>query len=261
MSDEKKPEETKLVRIDPASKTKQSLLNIIDDSFSQYQNMQLTEEETVTLSKTLSRLSTGAASFVLLGCRGASCPFATQCPLVQMRVPGNPHGKAPVGQDCILESTLLRDSLASYIQEYDVNPQNYTEVNIVTELAEIETLMWRINMQLARSENALLTIDQAVGFDGEGNPLTRLEAHPLIDQKTKLSSRKSKLQKAMVGDRQEKYKKEAALKIRNSTDASSQMSDVRRKIKELEAKTKTAAGKVQEAEVLSPEDLMMGNDE
>lgn len=248
-----------LTRIDPSAKTKQSLLNIINDSFSDYQSIELTDEESQRLAKTLSRLSTGAATFALLRCEGALCPFASQCPLVQMgRSSLSPHGKAPVGNDCLLESTIMRDSLASYIQEFDIDPKNYTEVNIVSELAEIETLMWRINMQLARTENALLTIEQSVGVDGEGNSITRLEAHPLIDQKAKLATRKSKLQKAMVGDRQEKYKKEAALKQHNTMDASNQMSDVRKKIKTLEAKVQAAS--VIEAEFKSAEDLMGGDD-
>lgn len=254
---------------DPAKKTKDGLLHILDQSFSDYSEIELTEAESAKLATTLKRLSTGASSFALLHCQGNQCPFASRCPLVQMSAKGptegsqNPNGKAPVGQDCLLEATLLRDAATSYIQEYQVDPVNFTEVNIVTELAEIEVLLWRINMQLSTGENALLVIDQTVGFDREsGQPITQQQVSPLFEQKQKLATRKSKLTKLMVGDRQEKYKKEAALKQKPDADASSQMSDVKKQLQALQTKLAghargtSGAPSVIDAEVISPEDFM-----
>lgn len=255
---------------DPAKKTKDGLLHILDQSFSDYSEIELTEAESAKLATTLKRLSTGASSFAMLNCQGNACPFAARCPLVQMgktsERPGagiNPHGKAPVGQDCLLEATLLRDAATSYIQEYQVDPVNFTEVNIVTELAEIEVLLWRINMQLAVGENALLVINQTVGFDREsGQPITQQQVSPLFEQKQKLAARKSKLTKLMVGDRQEKYKKEAALKQKPDADASSQMSDVKKQLQALQTKLAGQKGPaIIDAEVVSPEDFMHSSTE
>lgn len=242
-------------------KTRDGLLHILDDSFTDYNQIALTEQESTKLSKTLKRLSTGASSFSTLTCKGAECPFASKCPLVQMKSETR-HGKAPVGQDCILEATLLRDALTSYIQEYEVDPSNYTEVNIVAELAEIETLLWRINMQLSSGSNSLFVIDQPIGFDRQtGAPIVQKQIDPLFEQKQKLNNRKSKLMKLMVGDRQEKYKKEAALKQKPAQDASSQMSEVKRQIQALQQKVKAATdSSIQDAQILSPEDFMLGDD-
>jgi hypothetical protein len=248
---------------DPATKTKDGLLHILDQSFSDYNEIELTQAESEKLSATLKRLSTGASSFALLNCQGNECPFASRCPLVQMsKTPDRPHGKAPVNQDCLLEATLLRDSATSYIQEYQVDPVNFTEVNIVTELAEIEVLLWRINMQLGVGENALLVINQTVGFDRQtGQPITQQQVSPLFEQKQKLAARKSKLTKLMVGDRQEKYKKEAALKQKPDADASSQMSDVKKQLQALQTKLANQArttdpSTIIDAETISPEDFM-----
>lgn len=249
-------------KVDPVKRTKEAVLNILDDSIGDYSETVLTQEEQVKLSKTLKRLSTGAASFALLNCKGADCPFAKRCPLVQMKTESSPtgaggsrHGKAPVNQDCLLESTLLRETAASYFQEYQVDAVNYTEVNIVTELAEIEVLLWRINMQLGESENALLVIDQTIGFDRNTNqPIVQQQVSPLFEQKQKLATRKSKLVKLMVGDRQEKYKKEAALKQKPDADASSQMSEVKRQLQQLQQANKA---KVIDAEIISPETFML----
>ena len=244
-------------KVDPVKNTRQGILNILDDSISDYSSIELTEAETVTLGKTLKRLSTGAASFALLHCTGADCPFASKCPLVAMPSKDR-HGKAPVGMDCLLESTMLRETASAYLQEYQVDAINYTEVNIVTELAEIETLIWRINMQLSEAENSLLVIDQTIGFDrGTNLPIVQQQVSPLFEQKQKLAARKSKLVKLMVGDRQEKYKKEAALKQKPDADASSQMSDVKRQLEQLQQKINTAGGKIIDAEIMSPEKFML----
>lgn len=244
---------TKLDRSTP--KTQEGLLHIVDEAFSDYSNIGLTDEEAGKVSKTLKRLSTGASSFTILNCKGSACPFASACPLVQMKAE-TPHGKAPVGQDCILESTLLRDSLTAYFQEYEVDPKTFTEVNIVAELAEIEVLLWRINMQLTSGQNALLVIDQTIGFDRTtGQAIVQQQVSPLFEQKQKLSARKSKLIKVMVGDRQEKYKKEAALKQKPDSDASTQMSDVKKQLQAIQQKLKIQ----QPATIdVSPEDFMSG---
>ena len=42
----------------------------------------------------------------------------------------NPSGKAPVGLDCILEATLLRDAATSYLQEYQVDPVRTMITNV-----------------------------------------------------------------------------------------------------------------------------------
>lgn len=255
---------TKKTWNDPSLKTKEGLLHVLDESFSDYSEIELTQQESAQLSTTLKRLSTGASSFTLLHCQGNACPFASRCPLVKMgKSPEKPHGKAPFKSDCLLEATLLRDAATSYIQEYQVDPANFTEVNIVTELAEIEVLLWRINMQLAVGENALLVINQTIGFDRQsGQAIVQQQVSPLFEQKQKLAARKSKLIKLMVGDRQEKYKKEAALKQKPDTDASSQMSDVKKQLQALQNKLKTKTpSEVIDAELVSAEDFMHSSTE
>lgn len=241
------------------SSNKKDVLNILEESFDDYSDIELTEEESTKLQKTLKRLSTGSSSFILLNCHGAACPFASKCPLVKMQGPrGTPHGKAPVGKDCLLEASMLRDAASSYLLEYEVDINSYTEVNIVTELAELEVLLWRINMQLGMEGNSLLVKDQIIGFDrGTHEAITQQQVSPLFEQKLKLSTRKSKLIKLMVGDRQEKYKKEAALKRKPDNDASSQMSDVKKQLQQLQNKLLLNNNS---EKVVSPEDFIMAEE-
>lgn len=253
--------------LQPEEKTQKNLLKILDEVTSDYRDIQLNEQEAAILNKQLRKMSIGSAGFSPMHCSGSQCPFASRCPLVQMAPSGHPHhGKAPVGQPCILEMTMFRDATTSYMKEYDVHPQNFTEFNIVTELAEIEVLQWRLNMALALPQNATLVIDQVVSIDPTtGQPITQQQVSPLFEQKQKLANRKTKLIKLMVGDRQEKYKKEAALKQRPEDDAATAMSKLKKDLQKLSQninKQLKDVGPIIDVEVVTPNDLInMAGDE
>ena len=92
----------------------------------------------------------------------------------------------------------------------------------------------RLNMNLAKKENSELVLDQVVGIANDGEtPIIQKTISPFIELKDRLQNRKSKIIKLMVGDRQEKYKKEAALKIKIDADPSSKMSAMRAKLDSL----------------------------
>jgi hypothetical protein len=242
-------------------KDQNNLLEVLNDITEDYSQVNLNKAEAGQLTRQLRRMSTGSAQFAPMECAGADCPFARRCPLVQMKDSPDSHirhGKAPVGQQCLLEVTMLRDGTLNLLREYEVDPNNFTEFNLVTEIAEIEILQWRLNMLLSRPENASLVLDQVVGVGQDGSPIVQQQVSPIFEQKQKLANRKTKLIKLMVGDRQEKYKKEAALKQKTEADASSTMAEVKKNLRvlqtEIEAKIEEA--NTIEGEVLTPEDLI-----
>lgn len=242
-------------------KDQENLVQVLNDITEDYSAVQLNREEAGQLTRQLKRMATGSAQFSPMECAGAECPFHRRCPLVQMKDSEDSHprhGKAPVGKQCLLEVTMLRDGTLNLVREYEVDPNNFTEFNLVTEIAEIEILQWRLNMMLSRPENASLVIDQVVGTDQDGNPLVQQQVSPIFEQKQKLANRKTKLVKLMVGDRQEKYKKEAALKQKTEADASSTMAEVKKNLRvlqqDIEAKIEEA--NTVEGEIVTPEDLI-----
>ncbi len=239
------------------SKSREDLLSIIQDPLDDYSEIVLTSDEATKLQKHLKKTALGSTSFAPMMCAGAACPFADRCPLVQMgKTVENPHGKAPVGKQCILEVTAVSDWLSSYFIEYEVDPNSFTEVNICNELAEIEVMLWRVNMQLSKPENASLVIDQVVGVTPRGEEITQQQMSPLLLVKQQLNNRKSKLVKLMVGDRQEKYKREAALKQRQDADPSTKQAKARAQLEKLQKELDSAG--VIDAEVITPEDLIGG---
>jgi len=224
--------------------TKKTYLRFLKHDLDEYE-LQLTEKEALRIQKHLQKLSTGSFAMVPIFCGGTDfCPFAERCPLSQI-------GKSPVGKVCILESQLLKEWAIRYFEEYDVDPENFTEIGYVNELAEIEIRLMRINMSLAKPGNAEMIIDQTVGVNREGLPVVQKQISPFIEIREKLLARKSKIIKLMVGDRQEKYKKEAALKQRDDSDTSSQQALLHAKLRELQ-RTMDSGGQP----ALSPQDII-----
>ena len=80
-----------------------------------------------------------------------------------------------------------------------------------------------------------------------------------MDQKEKLQNRRSKVIKLMVGDRQERYKKEAALKVKMEQDPSSQMALMRGKLEELQRNLSLSSEdspSPQKEKKMTPQDLI-----
>ena len=167
-----------------------------------------------------------------------------------------------VTHNCLIEVQLLKEHILRYFEEFDVDPSNYTEVGYINELAEIAIMEMRLNMALARPENAELVIDQVVQVGQNGAPILQKQLSPFMEQKEKLSTRKSKIIKLMVGDRQEKYKKEAALKVKLDFDPSSKMAKMRSTLESLSREMDNltteipSGGEKQDDGHLSPEDLI-----
>lgn len=193
----------------------------------EYTTMSFTPEEKRKIDMHLRNLSTGASAMIPLFCAGPTCPFANRCVYQQI-------DKAPIGKPCLVEIQLLQHWTIAYMEEYDVNPNSFTEVGYCNELSEIEVMLYRLNQLISRPENASGTIDQVVGISGQGEAIVQKQISPFVEQKERLLTRRSKIVKLMVGDRQEKYKKESALKIKENKDPSQKMADVRRQIEGLQ---------------------------
>lgn len=191
-----------------------------------YSDMEYTEEEAKRIRGSLGKMMTGSTSMVPLIC-SPKCPFKDRCVFAQMN-------KLPFGRACLVETNLLREWTTAYFNEYGVDPNNFTEVGMINELAEIEVYQWRLNQNLARAENAELVTDVTVGATPQGRPIVQKQISQFLEAKERLSARKARLIKLMVGDRQEKYKKEAALKQKEEADPSTAMANMRERLERLQ---------------------------
>ena len=232
--------------------TQTQYFNFLKHDLDDYSDIKYTPEEARKIHYHLQRLSTGSTAMVPLFCAGSQCPFAQRCILQQMN-------HAPIGLQCSIEKELLRDWIIRYFDEYDVDPNNFTEVAYINELAEIEIYLMRLNMSISKPENAELVIDQSVGVDNLGEPILQKQLSPFMLQKEKLQNRRSRIIKLMVGDRQEKYKKEAALKVKVDDDPSSLIAKARSRLDALERSMRDQSAS--ERTVLSAQDIIDADEE
>ena len=141
--------------------------------------------------------------------------------------------KVPVGRKCPIEVELMAFWTSRYMSEFEVNPENYSEVGMITELAELDIYDLRASMILARPECANMTKDVVVGVDREGKPIVNKEVHKAWELKERVKMRKQKILESLVGTRKEKYKRDAALKRRSEKDPSTQVSELKRKLEKV----------------------------
>lgn len=259
------------------SKTNSNYFKFLNLRPDDYPEITFTPEEAQRIHRHLCHLSTGSTAAAPMICGGHSKCFVAQagrCPIVNLdleRRKENPTYKfrVPVGKQCPIETELLQNWLFQYIEEYQVSEDNITDLRMCSELAEVELRLWRLNNSLARPENAEMVQEVIVGIDKHGNQLTRQETSSIYSTIESLSNKRTKLIKLLVGDRQEKYKREAALKIKESGDVSTlgadlrtQLDKVKKEMQLLIDRTAIAESKLipekttDEDQPLSPEDLI-----
>jgi len=257
----------KLVKIKPngmgitesGENKKTKFFKYLDYDFDDYSDISYTPAEARRIANHINKLQTGSTAMVPLYCGGNMCPFFDHCPLAKMN-------KLPLNRKCLLEVQMLKHWIYQYMQEYNVDPENFTEVGYCNELSEIEIYLWRINNNLAKPENADLMVEQSVGVDKQGDPIYQQQLSPLMELKEKLQNRRSRIVKLMVGDRQERYKREAALKQKDESDPSSHQAEMRRKIEALKRRfdnqldtnqeTKSLPAGKKEPIILTPDELI-----
>jgi hypothetical protein len=245
-----------------APKGKNALAQSLTLKLSDYSHLSYTKEELEHIRKRMTNLRTGATAAIPLICAGQSCIFKARCPFLEV-------GKPPTGRVCLVETSLLNQWRSMFIEEYDIDPNSLTEILFVNELAELELMLYRINSNLAKPEYAELVNENPVGVDKDGNPITRLEINALFEARMRINEAKKRTIKLMVGDRQEQYKKRAALRTADDTDPSKQASALRAQIESISAKAKILDAEMSKdlkqleahKETLSPEDLLEADDE
>lgn len=205
--------------------TKHNYFKFLNMDIDDYTDISFTPEQALKVRGHLAKMSTGHTAMVPMIC-SPQCSYRDRCVFYKMN-------KAPFGRSCLLELNLLREWTTAYFEQYDVDPNNFTEIGMINELAEIEIYLWRLSMNLARAENAELIQENIVGFTPQGSPLTVKQISVALEAKEKLYNRRAKIVKLMVGDRQEKYKREAALKVREESDPSSSMAELRTRLERL----------------------------
>lgn len=207
--------------------TQTKLFNFLKTDIEDYSDIALTEEQAQLVSRHLRYMTTGLNAVVPIYCGGTDkCPFQRMCPFVKIK-------QVPVGRMCPIETSLVRLWTEAYIREFDIDPANLSELSLVQELAELDIYDRRATFLLQVDEGQTLMQEQVVGVDQEGTPVYQTQIHQAWEVKERVKNRKLKVLEALVGTPKERYKRDAALKTRSTSDPSSEMANLRQKLEKL----------------------------
>lgn len=137
-------------------------------------DMDLSEEDKVMIVKGVQRKLTGLTASMPVKCYGDKCPFKASCPLHQI-------GKAPEGESCPIEAMVLDLYTKRYLDEFDVEAENFSEVTTMTMLAATHIMEMRGFMAIGKDEDGHSPdgiIKNVVGYTADEDPITQYQEHP-----------------------------------------------------------------------------------
>lgn len=209
--------------------------------------LNLTEPQLNRFVKHMGVLKSGFNAVVPLTCRARKCLFFEACPIV--RAGAEPQ----LGTTCIVEFTLFNTYRMAYIERFNIREEEIGPLLLVNELAELDIYDMRATILLslgdtALKENGAGDKDYAQGLlqtleirDDTGQVIsTTYGTNPVWSLKERIKNRKMRILTALVGTRQEEYKKSAALGVGKSDDIAKAQKSLAQKVatiqKELQQK-------------------------
>jgi hypothetical protein len=135
---------------------------------------ELSEADKVLIVKGVQRKLTGLTASMPVKCYGDSCPFKESCPLHQI-------DKAPIGENCPIEAMVLDLYTKRYLDEFEVEAENFSEVTTMTMLAATHIMEMRGFMAIGKDETGNSPdgiIKNVVGYTAEEEPITQYQEHP-----------------------------------------------------------------------------------
>lgn len=208
--------------------TKDNYLKNLEADTSIYENMNFTEEEMKAVAYAMKRQTSGINSAVPIRCTGDMCPFKASCPYMAI-------GKPPLAKPCLVEAQLVHYWTEQYIDEFNVDPSNITELHMVSELAEFNIYEMRITKYLAENHPTLMQ-DVVVGVDNNGNVIENQEISKAFDLKDRIKKNRMKVLESLMATRKEKMK--IVSEVVGSGSTMSKLSELKSKIASLSQEVK-----------------------
>ena len=123
--------------------------------------------ESKKVAMTMLSTKTGLYSRIPIVCKGCNCPYGATCGLLEF-------GLDPVGERCVLETTMIEQKLANYTEEFGLDESSYTDWTMVKELINAEIMIERC-MALMSQEGCAITEEFIGTSEGSGIDYFRKE--------------------------------------------------------------------------------------
>ena len=123
----------------------------------------------------------------------------------------------------MVEAQLVEYWTKQFVEEFDVDPTNITELHLVSELAEFNIYEKRITQYLSTNHPTLMQ-DVAAGVDSQGNVIENQEISRAFDLKERIKKSRMKVLESLMATRKERVKATIGTSTGNST--AEKMSDL-----------------------------------
>jgi len=202
---------------------KSDFFNFLKMDLDDYSDIQLTREEAISFKNSVIRMTYGTSVAMPLKCYGQTC--------INKSCIFHKSGKFPLTRACPYEARMIEILTKSYMEDLDVDPEVRTEMVLVNQLVECDIIDYRANLGLSGGydQEAGSLLKETV-TETEHSTTSMLNLHPLLDAKMNAAKTRNKVLEFFAATRKEKYKKAAALKTSEDTDASNYMADMKETI-------------------------------
>jgi len=187
-----------------------------------YSDIVFTETEAKRISMSLRTMSTGINAAVPMICAGEQCAFAKGCPYIEA-------GKPPIARPCLVEGQLINYWTKQFIEEFEVDVESFTEVQLVSELAEFNIYELRVTKYLADRHPTLMQ-DVITSVDNTGEVIENQEISRAFDLKERIKRNRMKVLEALMATRKERVKIVTDKNKGQSTSA--KLTELREKLEE-----------------------------
>ena len=205
------------------AESQDSVLSLLDPDIEDYGEIEISEHKLAKIKRQMKTASIGPISTVAMICTGSQCQIKEMCPYWK-------NEAVPLGETCLVEAQLIREWVERYMVEFNVDVNKTTELQLVSELAEISVYERRINSYI--SINSPMMLQEVVaGVDSQGNAYYNLDIAKAFEIKDRLKKQRMKILDAMLATRDRKAKLVVAAASANSN--LNELSSLKKRINEL----------------------------
>jgi len=199
---------------------KSKFFDFLGTDLSDYSHTTMTPDQALKFKNTIVRMKHGVSAAIPMICGGQKCPNKL-CPF-------HDNKNWPLGKQCLVETRMVQSLTKSYMEDLAVDPESPTEMVLINKLVECDLIDFRANLGLSggADEEAATLLSTSVVDNGK-TMSESVALHPLLEAKSRAHKERMQILDSMATTRREKYKKAAALKKSDDTDASTYLAELK----------------------------------
>jgi hypothetical protein len=188
------------VKAGDLKKTKQMMLNSLVDIAET--NAPVTNEQRALLSSFIDATTRGSVGIMGMVCKGAKCPFISNCPLALI------GAKLPIDKKCPVEAGMITNWVNKHLKSLGIenpdDPVHSFDMDMLYEIATQELIKWRCSVHL--SDDPRLVSEKQVGATNQGEPIFGDVINPVLDVMERAGRNIAKIREALVATREAQIK-------------------------------------------------------